>query len=66
MQTELKEIIMEQTDITKMDEAQLWKLAFEQQRLVTNLLAQLQQAQTNVSTIETEIGKRKVNEKSAN
>jgi hypothetical protein len=49
----------QQVDITKMDESALWKLAFEQQKQLTNLLAQLQQTQGNIAAIEAEIGKRK-------
>ena len=48
----------QQVDITKMDESALWKLAFEQQKQLTNLLAQLQQTQVNIAAIEAEIAKR--------
>ena len=48
-----------QVDITKMDESALWKLAFEQQKQLTALLAQLQQTQANIAAIESEIEKRK-------
>ena len=44
-----------QVDIKTMDIAALWKLAFEQQKQTTQLLAQLQQAQANVAAIEAEI-----------
>ena len=46
-------------DITKLSEAELWKLAFEQQEVITNALAQAQQAQANVAAIKAEIEKRK-------
>jgi hypothetical protein len=53
----------QQVDITKMDDGQLWKLAFEQQKQLTNLLAQMQQTQANIAAIEAEIEKRKPKEK---
>jgi hypothetical protein len=53
----------QQVDITKMDEGQLWKLAFEQQKQLTNLLAQLQQTQANIAAIEAEIAKSKPEKK---
>lgn len=37
---------------------QLYKLAFEQQKSVTSLFAQMQQAQANVTALEAEIAKR--------
>jgi len=41
---------------------ELWKIAFEQQQLITNTLAQIQQAQQNITLIQAEIEKRKKNE----
>jgi len=49
----------QQVDITKMTVAELWKIAFEQQKNVTAMLAQLQQAQANIAAIEAEIATRK-------
>jgi len=51
---------MSQIDITDpaVTVEQLYKLALEQQKAVTSLLAQLQQAQANVQAIEAEIQKR--------
>jgi len=46
-------------DITKLTETELWKLAFEQQQVVTNAIAQAQQAQANIAAIQAEIEKRK-------
>ena len=46
-------------DITKLTEADLWKLCFEQQQVVTNAFAQAQQAQANIAAIQAEIDKRK-------
>jgi peptidoglycan hydrolase CwlO-like protein len=48
-------------DITKMSVEELWKIAFEQQELITNSLAQIQQAQANIKAIKEEIEKRKSN-----
>ena len=48
----------QQVDITKMEVSELWRLAFEQQKQLTNLLAQLQQTQANIAAIEAEIAKR--------
>lgn len=48
----------DQVDITKMSVEELWKIAFEQQKAVTSLFAQLQQTQANVTAIEAEIAKR--------
>jgi len=36
----------------------LWRVAFEQQQLVTNALAQMQQAQANIAAIQAEISAR--------
>ena len=44
-----------QVDIKKMDVAELWKLAYEQQKQLTQLLAQIQQTQANISAIKEEI-----------
>ena len=51
---------MSQIDITDpaVSVEQLYKLALEQQKAVTSLLAQLQQAQANVQAIEAEIQRR--------
>ena len=49
----------DQVDITKMTVEELWRIAFEQQKAVTSLFAQLQQTQANVTAIEAEIAKRK-------
>jgi hypothetical protein len=48
----------QQVDITQMPIAILWKIAFEQQKNITAMLAQLQQAQANIAAIEAEIAKR--------
>jgi peptidoglycan hydrolase CwlO-like protein len=50
----------QQIDITSPDVTieQLYKLALEQQKAVTNLFAQMQQAQANVAALEAEIEKR--------
>lgn len=53
----------EQVNIKKMDVTALWKLAFEQQEQVTNLLAQLNQAQQNIAAIRAEIEARKIETK---
>ena len=47
----------QQVDITKMTVAELWKIAFEQQKNLTAMVAQIQQAQANIAAIEAEIGK---------
>ena len=52
----------QQVDITKMTVAELWKIAFEQQKQLTALVAQIQQAQANIAAIESEIGKREETE----
>ena len=48
----------QQIDITKLPVVELYRLALEQQKNVTALFAQLQQAQANVAAIEAEIAKR--------
>jgi peptidoglycan hydrolase CwlO-like protein len=50
----------QQIDITSKDVSieQLYKLALEQQKAVTSLYAQMQQAQAIVQAIEAEIAKR--------
>lgn len=52
-----------QIDITSpsVTVAELYKLALEQQKNVTNFYAQMQQAQANVMAIEVEIKKREEN-----
>ena len=47
-----------QIDITKLTPVELYKLAFEQQQVVTNLLAQIQQTQANIAALQAEIAKR--------
>jgi hypothetical protein len=49
----------QQVDITKMTVAELWKIAFEQQKNLTALIAQIQQIQANIAAIEAEIATRK-------
>jgi len=44
-----------QVDIKTMTPAELWKLAFEQQEALTQLLAQIQQTQNNIAAIKAEI-----------
>ena len=46
-----------QIDITKMEVSELWRLAFEQQRALTNLLGQIQQTQNNIAAIMAQIEK---------
>jgi thiamine biosynthesis lipoprotein ApbE len=49
----------QQVDITKMTVAELWKIAFEQQKNLTSMVAQIQQTQANIAAIEVEIATRK-------
>jgi len=46
-----------QIDITKMEVSELWRLAFEQQQALTNLLGQIQQTQNNIAAIMVQIEK---------
>jgi len=46
-----------QIDITKMEVSELWRLAFEQQQALTNLLGQIQQTQNNIAAIMAQIEK---------
>ena len=48
----------EQFEIEKASIEELYKVALQEQKNVTNLLAQLQQAQANVAALEAEIEKR--------
>lgn len=43
------------TDITTLTEAELWKLAFEQQQIITASISQVQQAQANIAVIQAQI-----------
>jgi peptidoglycan hydrolase CwlO-like protein len=47
-----------QVDITTLNVEELYKLALEQQKQITQLVAQLNQAQMNVAAIEAEIAGR--------
>ena len=47
-----------QIDIEKASIEELYKLALQEQKTATQLLAQLQQAQANVAALEAEIAKR--------
>ena len=47
-----------QVDITTLTVEELYKLALERQKVVTQLVAQLSQEQANVAAIEAEIAKR--------
>jgi len=42
----------EQIDLTKLSDAEKYKLMFEQQQVITNCLAQMQQAQANIVAIQ--------------
>lgn len=53
-------------DITTLTNEQLWKLAFEQQEIVTQALAQAQQASANITAIKAEIESRKVDLSNSN
>ena len=48
----------EQFDIEKASIEELYKLALQESKTATALLAQLQQAQANVAALEAEIAKR--------
>jgi hypothetical protein len=48
----------QQVDITKMTVAELWKIAFEQQKNLTSMVAQIQQTQANIAAVEAEIATR--------
>jgi hypothetical protein len=49
----------ESPKIEELSVEELWKIAFEQQQVITNNLAQIQQAQQNITLIQSEIEKRK-------
>jgi hypothetical protein len=44
-----------QVDIKTMSKVELWKLAFEQQEMLTALIAQMQQTQSNIAAIKAEV-----------
>jgi hypothetical protein len=48
----------QQVDITKMTVAELWKIAFEQQKNLTSMVAQIQQVQANIAAIEAQIAEK--------
>jgi hypothetical protein len=49
----------ERVELATMPDAELWRLAFEQQELITALVMQSQQAQANINAIRAEIERRK-------
>jgi len=54
-----------QIDVTKAELSELYRYAFEQQKLVTEFLVKFQQAQENVTLIQAEITRRIEAEKCA-
>lgn len=48
----------DQIDITTLELTDLYRHAFEQQKVLTGLVAQIQQVQNNIAAIEAEIKKR--------
>ena len=48
-----------QVDLTTLSVEELYKLALERQKMITQLVAQLNQEQANVAAIEAEIAGRK-------
>jgi len=57
-QKQMEQMEQKQVDINTMSIQELYKLALEQQKAVTSLFSQMQQAQTNVQVLEAEIEKR--------
>jgi hypothetical protein len=47
-----------QVDLKQMSKEELWRIAFEQQEVLTSLLAQIQQIQANITLIKDELNGR--------